>query len=229
MKLIKKGKRRLIDREPVERRVVADGAQGLLLVNGEPQQVLSWQAEQVKSAPAPLDTGVKHAEDETPTETRLKAVPRQQLGKGVSPEELAAKAQAEAAKPRRKPKPKPLKQFMQLLEQTKALKDRQAWDEMEPKHFVALYYGLHQSVYGVEPDEVRHDYVRAVQTARRLLEQRFGGDKCKLVAFMKWAWTRERRRAAGRDETDSFRISWQYQFGPRLSSDYVVAAKRRRR
>lgn len=131
--------------------------------------------------------------------------------------------------PTGKPKPKPKRDMEKLLHETEQLKNAGEWQSMTPKHFVALYCLLHQHVYGVLPDEVRHHWRLAVGAATRQLNQQFGGDKLRMVGFMRWAWNRERKRHEKRGDDSDFRMGWRLQFGPGMLVDYRVALNKKGR
>jgi hypothetical protein len=133
--------------------------------------------------------------------------------------------------PERRPQKKramPKRDFEQLLTETNALKDRQAWSEFTPKHFVGLYCLLHQHVYKVVPDEVRDQFRPAVGASMRMLKHEFSGEQLSMVDFMRWTWRREEYKDSQRDRDSDFRIGWRLQFGRPLLSDYRVAQARRR-
>lgn len=134
------------------------------------------------------------------------------------------------SKPRpKKPRPTPQQQFERLLQEVNALKDSCQWKAFEPRHFVGLYCLLHKHVYGVIPEEVRLEYPQAVGAAGRLLRVQFGSSQEAMVEFMRWCWNREQSRLPTRDEADTFRIGWRYQFGARLVTDFRTMQLRRTR
>lgn len=99
------------------------------------------------------------------------------------------------------------------------------WSEATPKHFVELYVHLHRQIYGVDVLELGQAKVRAsaASMAKRTLVDHFGGDGDALAAFMRWVWQRQaveeaQRRAGARD--GDFRVTWRYQWSPRLVTDY---------
>lgn len=103
------------------------------------------------------------------------------------------------------------------------------WAAARPRHFVALYAQLHESVYKVPALELRTERVRmsAASLAARALRDHFGGNPSAMAEFVRWVWTREvrdeRRRASGQKDGE-FRVSWRYQWSARLVTDYRRAS-----
>lgn len=129
--------------------------------------------------------------------------------------------------PKKKPSAMSKQRFEELLVKTNEMKEAQQWEVFEPKHFVALYCLLHHHVYGVMPNEVRQHYAMASRKAGDMLEQEFGGERKRMVDFMRWVWSREINRNKKRDQDNDFRIGWRLQFAPTYVSDYRVARARK--
>lgn len=159
---------------------------------------------------------------------RLKAVqPKKDTGE-INFEDFVSETPTPTAK-RGRPKPLSLTAFKRVLLLTNELKDAKAWNEFEPKNFVALYCMLHGNVYGVIPEEVRDVFTLVVNAAKKQLKDEFSGDNKRMVEFMRWVWAREKKRNATRSEDNDFRIGWRLQFGRTLLSDYRVARARKGR
>lgn len=113
-------------------------------------------------------------------------------------------------------------------------KNPNAFDDIEPRHLVALYFQLHEHVYGVAPAELRdgQQYLGAVSAAKKLLKQEFDEDPLSMVEFLRWCWQRERRAEKWRRKNDreTRRIGWRLQFVARnLVTDYRVALARKQK
>lgn len=128
-----------------------------------------------------------------------------------------------------KPRPKSKRELDQLLQEVERLREKQAWRLMEARHLVGLYMMLHHKVYGVYPAELRTQWRGAVAMAGRMLKHEFGGDGAKMVHFMRWVWTREKKRNDKRGADNDFRIGWRLMFRETLLTDYRVAGERHRR
>ncbi len=100
------------------------------------------------------------------------------------------------------------------------------WESASPKHFVELYTHLHEAVYRTPPLELRTNKARmsAAALAARTLKLHFDSDPAKLAEFMRWVWMRAQKEVAdaraGLREDRGFRISWRWQWSPRLVTDY---------
>ncbi len=98
----------------------------------------------------------------------------------------------------------------------------------EPRHLVALYAKMHETVYGVAPEELTRpdEQMAATSAARALVAQCFGGKYDDAIAFMRWVWQEQRRRTARRRANGEtpFRVGWRLQFASRtLVTDYRAA------
>lgn len=102
------------------------------------------------------------------------------------------------------------------------------YDSMGPEHLVATYAIMHEHVYGIEAGEVSEEFGLALRAARKVA--RAVGSSSKVIAFMRWAWAREKRSEERRStsrEADDFRISWKYQFSMKLLTNYRIWQSRR--
>lgn len=100
---------------------------------------------------------------------------------------------------------------------------RGEWSNLTPETLLGLYAYLHETVYGVLPEELADDWYPAFSTAKKFFEQ--NKERFELQEFFRWVWSREKRRRARVPESD-FRISWRYQFSQKLVTDYRVATKK---
>lgn len=109
-------------------------------------------------------------------------------------------------------------------------KTEQRWGEFNAPLLVALYAWLHEQVYGIDPasELIGKAGLGARKAAKTLLDTEFGGDRGEFLVFMRWVWYRERERERWRIENNrqGGRISWQYQFSPRLVNEYRVTKRR---
>lgn len=101
----------------------------------------------------------------------------------------------------------------------------QDWATARPRHLVELYARLHTEVYGVEPLDLKKKpaLMAAASLASKATKEHFDGSFDDIVSFVRWVWVRqaldEKKRRAG-TMTNDFRISWRYQWSPRLITDY---------
>lgn len=104
------------------------------------------------------------------------------------------------------------------------IRESGSWASAQPRHFVALYAWLHETVYGVAPAELGTDaFFGAVSAAGKLLRDEFGDRPEALVEFLRWTWRRERAFEKKRrlDGEGGRRIGWRLQFVLRhLLTDY---------
>lgn len=108
------------------------------------------------------------------------------------------------------------------LDEATLMRTAGVWKAARPRHFVALYAQLHAHVYGAEPTELRgKTWTAACLMASRLLAGDFSGDAGRLVAFVVWAWKREKKAHAKGNE-DRRRMGWRLQFSSALVTDYRV-------
>jgi hypothetical protein len=100
------------------------------------------------------------------------------------------------------------------------------WALAEPRHFVALYSHLHESIYGVAAVELTSAVrFKASMVVGRLLAKQFDGKKNIFASFSRWVWNREKGRhqyrvANGREIT---RLSWTSAFSGYQVTDWRVA------
>ncbi len=108
--------------------------------------------------------------------------------------------------------------------------NRHAFDTAECRELVGLYAVLHEKVYGVAPAELVRDWMLVVTATRRMLKQEFEGRPPRMVAFIRWVWSREAKREAKRRQNgaDSSRIGWRLQFQSQsMLTDYRVHLSRK--
>lgn len=117
-----------------------------------------------------------------------------------------------------------LREAVELARDRIALPRLGDWAKSGPEAFVGLYALMHEHVYGVFPDELAGDWMPAVSTARRCLDQSFLGNGEQMNAFMRWVWRRQNARRRSSEPGD-FRIGWRYQFSPKLVTDWRVATR----
>jgi len=141
--------------------------------------------------------------------------------------EGAAAAMAEWAGANKEEKKKPrrrswTKAARAVVEEARERLEARRWDGAEPRVLVGLYAVLHESVYGVEPTEVLGDaFPGACSAAGKLTRE--VGDVARVVEFLRWTWSRERRREKARAPGEGFRIGWRLQFCARsLLTDWKV-------
>ncbi len=116
-------------------------------------------------------------------------------------------------------------------EQMRRMMEGRDWGQARIGHIVALYAWCHEKVYGVPAKELTgYAYTQALLAAKRQVLKEFEGSLQAAVAFIRWTWQREAWRERKRREEgsrDSFRISWRYQFGPALVTDYRLDKARK--
>lgn len=96
------------------------------------------------------------------------------------------------------------------------------WGDAEPRHLVGLYAVLHESVYGVAPEELAGDAFPGATSAARKLAAELGGAEA-VVEFLRWTWSRERGREKKREPGEGFRIGWRLMFCARtLVTDWKI-------
>lgn len=106
------------------------------------------------------------------------------------------------------------------LRETTTMREANDWTVSRPRHFVALYFQLHRHVYGIEPGELRGKaWTAACLMAARTFTNDFTGDTARFVAFIVWAWKRE-KKAHAKGIEDRRRMGWRLQFSSTLVTDY---------
>jgi hypothetical protein len=145
--------------------------------------------------------------------------------------EAAARASAASAK---KAKGKGVKgisdeRFIALLDEVKSMLAGGTFATATGPHFVALYADLHFRVYGVEAVDLGpKERVYASKLAGDLLEKDFRGSRDDMARFVSWTWTREKSREQWRRDhaRSGGRVSWRFQFGRELLTDFRIADAR---
>jgi len=119
--------------------------------------------------------------------------------------------------------PSPLASALRVVEAR--IRDGGGWTNA--RELVGLYAWCHRSVYKVLPVELeaQNEFSAAARAATSMLHAHFDDDMDAAVAFVKWAWQREKGRAdwARREKKDRNRMGWRLQFSPRHVTDYRVA------
>lgn len=123
--------------------------------------------------------------------------------------------------------------FNRALQEVDEMVKSGEWDNCTARHLVALYDMMHTKCYGIEPAELGpKERYRAVFMVSGLIKREFGDDILKMVAYMRWVWTREIGREKWRRENNSdsnFRIGFRMMFSPSsLLTDYRLAQQRKR-
>lgn len=137
------------------------------------------------------------------------------------------------AKPKRKRTASDAKRNLAkaMAEAEKALKDGappELVHTLKPQHLVGLYARMHELVYGAFPEELHRpgEYAGAVSSAKKLVDDAFGGKIADAVEFMRWVWREQQgltkwKRARG---IPIRRVEWRRQFVFRdLLTDYRTA------
>ncbi len=96
------------------------------------------------------------------------------------------------------------------------------WAEMTAGRLVALYWIMHEKIYGITPTELNKAaaWERAMKSAGKMVKDNFDGDVGQAVQFMRWVWTEAMRKEkwARDNEKNVRRITWQNQF----MHDYLI-------
>lgn len=98
------------------------------------------------------------------------------------------------------------------------------WDGVTGAILVGLYAMLHVRVYHVRPEElaVQTEFRRAASAAKKVLSTHFREDGDAMVEFVKWAWSREKKRAewARQKQQQRGRMQWRFMFSASMVTDY---------
>jgi hypothetical protein len=105
------------------------------------------------------------------------------------------------------------------------------WSELRPGDLVAAHAFCHQSLYGEHDDLLGDNWRRASVSAYQLVKCDFDGDLVAGLAFVRWAWQRERKREERRKRNGSdgegHRLVWRHLFVTRwILTDYRVESRR---
>lgn len=120
--------------------------------------------------------------------------------------------------------------LLKLLDEVNAMLREGKWSEATAKHFVALYADLHFRVYGIEPADLDpKQRLAAVSMASSMMQNEFGGSAIEMAEFVRWAWSREKERETWRRENgrQGSRLTWRFQFGRSLLTDYRLERARK--
>lgn len=100
----------------------------------------------------------------------------------------------------------------------------QDWSAAEPRHLLALYFRLHETVHGIEPLELleQRTWRLAMVEVAYTLSREFQGDKTAMSHFIAWTWLRERKL---KPRSPHYRTGWRRQFSAALVTDYRIALK----
>lgn len=117
----------------------------------------------------------------------------------------------------------------ELITKAKTLDPELVWRDANHRHLVALYAIFHDFVYEVLPQELAVEWLAACSSARKLLDDEFGGVVLDAVEYLRETFLREKKeeqRKPGR----TWRVTWRAAFtGRQLLTDYRVAKSRVRR
>lgn len=118
------------------------------------------------------------------------------------------------------------------LAQMNVMMESKDWDKAKPCHVVQLYIWCHTKVYGVPPIELDngYEYLKACAQVSRLIKSQFDGQIKACIAFVRWTWQREswvEKKRRESNEVTTFRLGWNFQFGPKLVTDYRLDRARR--
>lgn len=106
------------------------------------------------------------------------------------------------------------------------------WENAKPTAFIGLHALCHQMIYGVHPLELDQTglFRAAARLAARAQHDLFGDDPTKMAEFVRWTWEREKRKNtwAQAKQVERNRLSWRWQFGRDLVTDYRIAMSQRR-
>lgn len=115
------------------------------------------------------------------------------------------------------------------LEEVGEMRAKGEWKSARPRHFVALYWQLHQHVYKLAPAELRgREWTAACLAAKRMIDVDFQGDLDRFVEFIVWTWRREKYLNAKDESGTRRRLGWRLQFSPSLATDYRLHLQRQR-
>jgi hypothetical protein len=102
------------------------------------------------------------------------------------------------------------------------------WEEADGRLLVGLYAWCHRATYGFVPPELEEkaEFRAAARAALRILHDTFEDDGARVAVFMRWAWKREKERAAWRQREgiEQTRMGWRLQFSTRMVGDFRVAS-----
>lgn len=105
------------------------------------------------------------------------------------------------------------------------------WARAKGATLVGLYAWCHRRVYGADVEELRvaAAFKEATRVAAKLLHE-CGDDPDFVAEMIRWTWEREKRAestARHRGDTRDFRVTWRYQFSPKMLTSYRVELSRR--
>lgn len=130
-------------------------------------------------------------------------------------------------------KAKPLSSVEVAMDDAKHRAASGDWVGSKGATFVGLHALCHKMIYGVIPDELYALglYRAAIKLAAKAMHELFADDPDAMAAFVRWTWEREKRKHtwALANGVDRNRLSWRWQFGRALLTDYRVALTQKRR
>lgn len=112
---------------------------------------------------------------------------------------------------RTKPKARRKPSIDRLCKETRDFIEDDEWGDAQPRHIVGLYIILHTWCYEVAPaDMLGPILMGAMSAAKKLVTDEFGGSVDDAVAYVKWAWRREKERETWRrsKQIDGRRLTW---------------------
>lgn len=107
------------------------------------------------------------------------------------------------------------------------------YEGAKPIHFLALYYWMHEQVYGVVCAEMgAHDRKMGCFAASLIFRKQFDSDPEAMIDFMRWVWNREigreKWRRENRPDGGGGRIGIGLQFSNKLVTDYRLDVLRKK-
>ncbi len=105
------------------------------------------------------------------------------------------------------------------------------WAKAKASHLIALYYILHEMVYGVPPDLKGDELKQSKLASGQFLKSKCKGDFEMAVGYMRWIWKRERSREVWRRDNhiDGKVLGWRLIIRhPAMFTEYKVSIERRK-
>jgi len=133
-----------------------------------------------------------------------------------------------AGKPRDKTRGKRRASIKATLKRSTAEVERRLdvddWDGLKPTNIVQVWAWCHRETYGVEAGVTAVEWERAVMRAASFAKSEFDGDLDAVLAYVRWAWQRERRYEQGRRDNGKGGgvLGWAKMFGAKVLTDYRI-------
>lgn len=121
--------------------------------------------------------------------------------------------------------------LVRYVREVKAMMESEQWTKGKASHLVALYYVLHEMVYGVAPELKGEELKEAKLAAGSFLHSKCADDFEAAVEFMRWVWARERSREQWRrdNKIDGKVLGWRLILRhSSMYTEYRVAMERRK-